>query len=275
MSETLQHLDQAIAEVTKARAVLRRSHRRQVTSGEERDRLKAVSLTWFQTHRVHVEGRLQPAEVKQIDEQFRLILDSTAKSAARNTYSDALFAAKSRLVDARGFCATMPVEKESSQATPLEPPPKFSTLTADASMQTILVRRWAEVQQCLGAGAHLAATVMMGGLMESLLVARINSSPNKAAVFTAKSAPRDPKSGATRQLADWTLAAMVEVGHEVGWLTRSAKDLGTVLREFRNYIHPHKEHADGVSLTLEDGRVFWDVTKSICRQLLASVGGVA
>ena len=113
---------------------------------------------------------------------------------------------------------------------------------------------------------------MMGGLLESLLLARINASPNKAPIFTAKTAPRDSKTGNTKPLADWTLAAMVEVGHEVGWLTKSGKDLGTVLREFRNYIHPHKEHSDGVALTLEDAQVLWDVSKAISRQVLGSVG---
>jgi hypothetical protein len=68
------------------------------------------------------------------------------------------------------------------------------------------------------------------------------------------------------------LVAMVEVAHEVGWITKSVKDVGNVLRDFRNYIHPHKEHTDGVQIGAEDVRMFWEVCKTISRQILASDG---
>jgi hypothetical protein len=61
-------------------------------------------------------------------------------------------------------------------------------------MRLILGGRWDEVQHCMGAGAKLSATVTMGGLLESLLLARINGSANKPAGFTAAMAPLD-KSG--------------------------------------------------------------------------------
>jgi MrcB-like, N-terminal domain len=41
-------------------------------------------------------------------------------------------------------------------------------------MKVILERRWNECQRCLRARAPLAATVMMGGLLEALFVARAN-----------------------------------------------------------------------------------------------------
>ena len=89
-----------------------------------------------------------------------------------------------------------------------ESPPVFTALAADPAMQAILTRRWNEVQQCIAAGAHLAATVMMGGLMETLLLARINAMSDKAPVYTAKNAARD-KAGKTLPLQDWKLLNMV------------------------------------------------------------------
>ena len=50
------------------------------------------------------------------------------------------------------------------------------------------------------------------------------------------------------------------------------KDGAFLLRDFRNYIHPHKEYTDGVVILEEDARMFWEVTKSISRHVLASVG---
>jgi len=65
---------------------------------------------------------------------------------------------------------------------------------------------------------------------------------------------------------------MVDVAHELAWITKSAKDVGSVLREYRNYIHPHKEYTDGVTITEDDVRMFWEVTKAIARQVLSSAG---
>ncbi|MGB8472673.1 MAG: hypothetical protein WCE61_01160 [Candidatus Acidiferrum sp.] len=127
------------------------------------------------------------------------------------------------------------------------------------------------MQRCLSSNANLAATVMMGGLLESLLLARINGSPDKRGVFTTPAAPRD-KAGRTLALSEWKLLKLVEVAHELTWVTKSAKDVGNVLRDFRNYIHPHKEYTDGVVILEEDAKMFWEVTKSISRHVLASVG---
>ena len=138
-------------------------------------------------------------------------------------------------------------------------------------MQIILQRRWDEVERCLSSQLNLAATAMMGGLLESPLLAKINGSPDKAAVSKAKSAPRD-KTGKTLMLPEWKLIHMVEVAHELRWITKSAEDVRNALRDFQNYIHPHKEYTDGISILDEDARMFWEVTKSIARHVLTSVG---
>jgi hypothetical protein len=61
------------------------------------------------------------------------------------------------------------------------------------------------------------------------------------------------------------------VAAELGWISRSGKDVAAVLRDYRNYIHPEKERAHGVTLNDDDVGMFWEVTKSLARQLLASV----
>jgi hypothetical protein len=138
-------------------------------------------------------------------------------------------------------------------------------------MQQILMRRWDEVQRCISVDAQLAATVMMGGLLESLLLARLNACTDMTIVYTAKLAPRD-KNKKTLPLPEWKLVHMVEVAHELGWITKGTKDIGHVLRDFRNYIHPHKELTDRVTISCDDIGVFWEVTKAISRQVLNSVG---
>jgi hypothetical protein len=272
MADALAAVEAAIGEVTKARQSVTRGKSKQVSSGDEIDHLKSVAFAWFQSHQPIVKAHPSHPDLSNADLAYRTVMDSTGRCASRRTYVDALRDAKISLVEIRSFIAA------NFHAAPIaivnatnDAPPNFAPLAADANMQAILQRRWDEVQRCLASKSNLAATVMMGGLLESLLLARINSSPDKSAVFKAKSAPRD-KAGKTLTLPEWKLVHMVEVAHELAWITKSAKDVGNVLRDFRNYIHPHKEYTDGVLILDEDARMFWEVTKSITRHVLASVG---
>jgi hypothetical protein len=266
MNDALEHIEAALREVEKARSAVSRGRGVQVRSSDERDRLKAVSFAWFKSHRPHV-GEM---DTSHVDAAYHQIMEATARLAARATYRTRLSDAKAALVVLRGQAA---VATPSRAAAPVahDAPPAFAGLAGDPTMQAILERRWTEVQHCLAANVNLAATVMMGGLLESMLLARINATAKMGPIFTAKAAPRD-KAGKTLPLGDWKLIAMVEVAHELAWISKSAKDVGNVLREYRNYIHPHKEHAEGIQISNEDARLFWEVCKAICRQVLASVG---
>ncbi|MBE3123928.1 MAG: hypothetical protein IMZ65_03920 [Planctomycetes bacterium] len=269
MGDALEEVEHAIVDVTKARESLARKKTKQVSSADEIDQMKSVALAWFNSRRSPVAAHPSSPDLIDVDAAYRTVLDSTARHAARTTYTRALKDAKKSLVVVRGLVAV------TANVTPAAPTadvvPSFAPLAADPKMQAILNRRWVEVQQCIGSGAYLAATVMMGGLLESLLLARINSSANRAAVFTAKTAPRD-KAGKTLAIGEWRLVSMVVVAHELDWVTKSAKDVGNVLRDFRNYIHPHKEYTDAITISQADAEIFWEVTKAVTRQLLNSVG---
>ena len=111
----------------------------------------------------------------------------------------------------------------------------------------------------------------MGGLLEALLLARVNFETNKKPIFTAMAAPKDKATGNPHPLKEWALKDYIDVAHELGWITKSAKDVGEVLRDYRNYIHPHKEHSHKVKLSTRDGLILWGVAKSIATQVIASV----
>ncbi len=134
-------------------------------------------------------------------------------------------------------------------------------------MQALLTARWDECVKCLRAGAPLAATVMMGGLLEALLLARINLELDKTPIFKAAAAPKDDQQR-TRPLKEWALKNYIEVAHDVGWITVSAKDVSEVLRDYRNYIHPSKQYSHNVVLSLDDAAILWEVAKAIARQIL-------
>ena len=108
---------------------------------------------------------------------------------------------------------------------------------------------------------------MMGGLLEGLLLARINQLTDKRPVFTAASAPKD-RTGSTLRLNEWGLKNYLDVAHEVVWISKTTKDIGEVVRDYRNYIHPQTEHSHGINLTTDDARTLWEVAKSVVRQVV-------
>jgi hypothetical protein len=135
-------------------------------------------------------------------------------------------------------------------------------------MQVSLQSRWQECVICVKNGASLGATVMMGDLIEGLLLARINQLTDKAPVFTATAAPKDKKTGKTQPLPFWGLKDFIDVAHELGWITTTAKNIGDVLRDYRNYIHPQKELSNEVSLAPGDAEMLWNIAKTMITQVL-------
>src|SRR5207248_10885167 len=79
---------------------------------------------------------------------------------------------------------------------------------------------------------------------------------------------KDKRTGNPLPLKDWTLKDYIDVAHELRWITQSARDVGGVLRDYRNYIHPQKELSHGITLVPDDAVVLWEVAKSISKQLL-------
>jgi hypothetical protein len=257
----------ALDEIERARRMLQRLAGKQVRNTEQRQYLKAVALSWFRSHRPEVAASSDAESMARVDLCYRTVLDASEKLASKNTYLDALKVLKAQLIDLRGsILAGSPPATATSDAAP-----DFGSLASDIAMREILLRRWSECTKCVAAGAYLAATVMMGGLLEALLVARANRMDDKAPLFKAKSTPLDPKTKKPLDLRQWTLAPYIDVAHDLGWITRSAKDVAVVLRDYRNYVHPEKERSHGIVLRAEDTQMFWELVKLLTRQLLASV----
>jgi hypothetical protein len=259
-------IERSIAEVERARKRVARGASKQVTRVDEIDYLKSVAYAWFKSHRLVVAPAAPTEAVNMVDAAFQKIMTATVRHAARSTYVDELHAAKKALSTLRATSLVSSVLVVTSES-----PPNFSGLASDAVMRAILVRRWEECQKCLRVGAHLAATVMMGGLLEALFVAKANQMTDKSRLFKAKATPLDPKTRKPLALTEWTLRPYIDVGAEIGWITQSGRDVAAVLRDYRNYVHPEKERAHGIVLNDHDSSMLWEVSKSLARQLLASV----
>jgi hypothetical protein len=257
-------LEKAINEADRLRRVLKRNQTAQVWSADEKDLIKATAITWFNNHHPELTKLLNGESLHESNEAYKELIAATDRATSRARYDSLLKSIKRKLVELRGY--TLMVSATPRQT--VDDPPEFSGLISDPAMKAILERRWKECLRCIEANAPLAATVMMGGLLEALLLARVNTEPNKSAIFTASTAPKERATGKTMPLSNWTLRHYIDVAHELKWISQSAKDVGEVLRDYRNYVHPQKELSHGVALDKNDAVLLWEIAKNISRQLL-------
>jgi hypothetical protein len=262
-------IETAIEEIDHIRKLLAKIKVRQIRNSEHRDVLKATAFSWFRNHRASIVGSISADLLAKIDQSYQTILNATEREAAKSTYLSAVNEAKDVLVRARSE-----VLLATNAPQTIDIAPDFTPLASDPLMQAILVRRWDECSRCLGANAPLAATVMMGGLLEALFVSRVNKLSDKRKLFASSVVPIDPKTQKPLDLRQWMLGSYIDVGHDLGWISRSGKDIAVILRDYRNYVHPEKERSHGIVLSLDDAVMFWEITKTLSRELLAMKGAV-
>jgi hypothetical protein len=256
-------LDMAIDAAVRLKTSLRKRPDRQVRGSDERMLVKATSQAWFRSYRPSLMSLSAEPLFKSVDTAFATLLEYSDQSTVRSKYLQLLTALKTDLVQLRSRSVLSVSENAAQQ-------PDFPKLITDPIMLSILERRWKETLACLSVGADLAATVMMGGLLEALFLARVNRLSDQKPVFTAAAAPKD-KAGKPRLLKNWGLSDFLDVANELGWIRQSAKDVGAVLRDYRNYIHPEKERSHGISINSDDSKMFLSVLSSLSSQIIASI----
>lgn len=269
MSTATDAVDAAIDELVRARGLISKIRSVQVRRGEDRDVLKSTAYAWFNTHRPVVSTNSTGVDLSDINEHYTTLMSLTDRMAVKTKYIATIKQAKKALVQAMTGLLTAPQILLNADTDDLAP--DFSALAGSDEMREVLIRRWNECCKCVDAEAHLAAIVMMGGLLEALFVARANKLTDKDLLLKAASAPKDKQTGKTLNYRDWMLDSYIKVGHELSWITASAKRFADVLKEYRNYVHPEKELRHGVELAHNDSAMFWQVTKQLARQLLMSV----
>jgi hypothetical protein len=269
MASAHDRVDAAILEIATLRKTLKRAHTPQVHSREERDIAKSTALAWFNNHLPVIRSAVGEEICKPISAQYHDVIAFTDRATTRAKYDSLLKGLSKSLTALRRHAVEVDTTDSSAVAITTDQAPNFSPLIGDAKMQRILADRWNECTCCIGAGAPLAATVMMGGLLETLLLARLNREADKGPIFRAVTAPKNSKTKKVLPLKEWTLRNYLDVAHELNWISKSAKDVGEVLRDSRNYVHPYKQASHDISITSSDANLFWQISKEISRQLLA------
>jgi hypothetical protein len=259
----MNNIDEALTQIDSLAKVLKKNKTPQIRSNEEKGIIKATAFSWFKNIREKI--CLSSSILADVDICFNKLLEFSERDTSRKSYLAMLKALRNKLVQTRSENIVQLTQKPPAHS---DPTPDLSTLIKDHKMISILTNRWSECVKCIQADAPLSSVVMMGGLLETILLAKINSCNDKSRIFNAKLAPIDKKTTKVYPLQEWKLKNYIDVSHELGWISQSAKDIGEVLRDYRNYIHPYKEFSHGISLLKSDAELFWQITKNIIKQLL-------
>lgn len=145
------------------------------------------------------------------------------------------------------------------------PPPDFLSLKLEAGLGEILSNRWSETQNCLESGGYLAATILMGSLLEGILLAVLQKYPKDANMSNL--APKDPKTGKIKYFAEWSLSDMINVSHNLGWLDLDVAKFSHSLREFRNLIHPYQQMLQQTYPDKDTCKISWHVVQAATNDL--------
>jgi hypothetical protein len=107
-----------------------------------------------------------------------------------------------------------------------------------------------EADRCAAAGAFLAACVMHGSVLETMLILTINAFSEEA---LATSAVPKKRGGAPKPVLSWTITELLAVAKEAKWLPAGLKldddwsfrkarlgDYAEVVRMVRNLVHPRR-----------------------------------
>ena len=244
---THNHLHLTIEEVKKLYSLLKKSKQVQIRSDEEKSHIKAVAHSWYENHRKYLT--IPENDRDNIDLFFDQMLQLSEKQPARQKVQSILKRLIKKLTKTHIQSLKEPVNHFNKSLD-------FSNLVSDQKMQNILQNRWQEIGKCLSVSAGLSAVIMMGGILEGLLMTKMNAFSDKDKLFKCKSIPVSSKTKKKIPLNDWTLKTYIEVAHEMGWISRGAKDVGAVLRDYRNLIHPQKELTQKFHISSKEAQFF-------------------
>jgi hypothetical protein len=155
-------------------------------------------------------------------------------------------------------------EDEERELKPL-PPPNFHSLDIEPVIADLLMKRWEEAEKCVHAGAHLAAIIIMGSLLEGLILAVLQRKSKQ--VNKSEAAPRHYGSGKVKKFYKWTLNEMIEFAYNEKWIDLDVHRFSHALKGFRNLIHPYEQMSLNVFPDEDTSNICWLVVQATVNDL--------
>lgn len=123
----------------------------------------------------------------------------------------------------------------------------------DNTFKQILERDYQEVEKCLEVKASKSVVVMTGSIIEALLMEYFIHNP--------------PNGKTELQILRLSLFELIEEAHNENLISKRIKDLSTVVRDYRNYIHPGKEVRAKEFISEEAAQISFNLLKMIVEEV--------
>jgi hypothetical protein len=142
------------------------------------------------------------------------------------------------------------------QQAPVELKATMAEIIREPQMAALLQRRLDEARTCFANGAHIAAIIMLGSLLEGVLLTVIEE--RDASLLGHK----DP---------DFIgLRVLIDICCKAGWIDIDMERFSQTLREYRNFVHPRREFIEAHTPDRDTLTVSWYVVNGALNDLAAS-----
>ncbi|MFB7465217.1 hypothetical protein ACFCZ1_17295 [Streptomyces sp. NPDC056224] len=139
---------------------------------------------------------------------------------------------------------------------PTELSAAMTDLISDRKMAALLQHRLDEARTCYANGAHVAAIIMLGSLLEGVMVH----------VVRERDASRLGSTSADRV----TLDTLIKTCHDAGWIGADVERFCHELRKYRNFVHPRAEIREAHTPDRDTLDMCWPVVNAVLNDLAAS-----
>ena len=136
-------------------------------------------------------------------------------------------------------------------------------ITNNQSLVETLNYRLRELQVCLEKDLPLSTIILSGGILEGVLQAIAESHPK--AFNTATSCPKED--GKPLVFRKWSLASLINVATEIGFLNEGSKKFNQTLRDFRNFVHPLEQVTKNFNPDMATARLCFQTMKETILQI--------
>jgi len=143
----------------------------------------------------------------------------------------------------------------------------LNKLPVEPQVAIIIADRLDEARNALAAGASLSVIFLCGSVLEGVLLGAAQQQP---AQFNQATSSAKTSEGKVKPFHKWSLAQLIDAGHEIGLLELDVKKFSHGLRDFRNYIHPYEQMASRFTPDQHTAKVCFQVLKAALAGLTGS-----
>ncbi|MGW2406046.1 hypothetical protein ACWCXK_16115 [Streptomyces sp. NPDC001739] len=139
---------------------------------------------------------------------------------------------------------------------PVELRAVMTDLINDQKMAALLQHRLDEARTCYVNGAHVAAIIMLGSLLEGVLVHVVQE---RDASLLGKTSPDSVY-----------LDTLIKICHRAGWIGADVQRFCHELRKYRNFVHPRAEIREAHAPDRDTLDMCWPVVNAVLNDLADS-----